>query len=64
MLVNPNSIERGEGQIDPATQNLENKGPCLHNNHTALIKQISLFDAALVTQRLKVSIQKVLTFDQ
>ena len=29
-----------------ATQNLV-KNPCLYNNNTALIKQISLFDTAL-----------------
>ena len=39
----------GRGQSDPATQNLEEKKcPGLHNDNTALIKQISLFDTALV----------------
>jgi len=37
------------GSIDPATQSLEKKKcPCLHINNTALVKQISLFDTALV----------------
>ena len=41
-------VSGGGGQSDPATQNLEEKKcPCMHNNNTAVIKQISLFDTAL-----------------
>ena len=39
----------GGGQIGHATQSFEEKKcPCSHNNDTASIKQISLFDTALV----------------
>ena len=39
----------GGGYLHQATQNLEKKKcPCLQNDNTALIKQISLLDTALV----------------
>ena len=47
---NPNSIGGGggRGSIGPCDEKLrEKKWPGLHNNNTALIKQISLFDTAL-----------------
>ena len=47
MSGNPNSI-RGGGQITQRDAKFRKKGPCSHNNNTALIKQISLFYIALV----------------
>ena len=40
--VNPNSI--GGGQNTPCDATFSEKCPCSHDNKTALIKQISLFD--------------------
>ena len=45
---NPNNFG-GLGSIWPCNAKVrEKKCPCLHNNNTALIKQISLIDTALV----------------
>ena len=41
-------LEGGGGQIEAHDAKICEKFPCSHNNHTALIKQISLFDTALV----------------
>ena len=38
----------GGGYLGHATQKLSLKCPCSHNNYTALVKQIYLFDTALV----------------
>ena len=47
--INPNSSGGGGGFLHHAKQNLKKKKcPCSHNNKTALITQISLFDTALV----------------
>ena len=56
LLLNPNSIGGGGGQIDHATQNLESVRVCTIIN-TASITQISLFDTALVKTN-KMSIKK------
>ena len=45
--INPNSISGG-GANTPCDAKFCEKCPCSHNNNTALIKQISLFDTALV----------------
>ena len=47
ILFNPNSMFGGGGGDSPCQ--------CLHNNNTALIKQISLFDTALVLTNTQVS---------
>ena len=44
--VNPNSIWEWGGQITPCNAKFRKKCPCSHNNSTALITQISLFDTA------------------
>ena len=44
-IINPNS---NGGQDAPCDAKFYEKCPCLHHNNTALIKQISLFDTALV----------------
>ena len=48
--LNPNSIGvgGGGGPLGPLHPNFRVKGLCSHNNNTVLIKQISLFDTALV----------------
>ena len=47
--INPNSIEGVGGLFTPCDAKFRiKKYPCSHNNITALIKQISLFDTALV----------------
>ena len=43
----PNSI-RGRGQVEPYDTKFSEKCPCSHNDNTAVIKQISLFDTAIV----------------
>ena len=43
-----NLIVLGEGLFGPCDVKFSEKCPCSHNNYTALIKQISLFDTALV----------------
>ena len=44
--------------IVPCDAKFYKKCPCSHNNNTALVKQIFLFDTALVIKKtLKVSIQ-------
>ena len=49
IIINTNIITGvGGGKIGHATRNLLKKYPCSHNNNIALIKQISLFDTALV----------------
>ena len=58
--INPNSIEGVGGLFTPCDAKFRiKKYPCSHNNITALIKQISLFDTALVIVIVipKVSIQ-------
>ena len=54
-----------EGQNYPYDEKFSEKCPCLHYNNTALIKQIPLFDTALVITKTKVIIQSKenLTFD-
>ena len=39
------------GGVEPCDAKFSEKFPCLHNNNTALIKQISLFYTALVIKR-------------
>ena len=49
-------MEEGEGKIGYATQNLVKSTrvrTIIHHNNTALIKQISLFDLALVLTQKK-----------
>ena len=47
--INPNSIGgEGEGLFGPCDTRFSEECPCSHNNYTALLKQISLFDTALV----------------
>ena len=49
ITINPNSIRRGGGWHDrPNGAKFCEKCPCSHNNNTALIKHISLYDTALV----------------
>ena len=43
-----NLIVLGEGLFGPCDVKFSEECPCSHNNYTALIKQISLFDTALV----------------
>ena len=43
-IFNPKSIWKGGGQDMPCEAKFSEKFLCLHNNSTALIKQISLFD--------------------
>ena len=47
LAFNPNSIG-GRGQNCPYDERFSEKCPSLHNNKTTLIKQLSLFDTALV----------------
>ena len=46
MNINPKSM--GGGEERPWDAKFSEMCPCSHNNNTALIKQISLFDTALV----------------
>ena len=48
----------GGGGIGPCDAKFREKCPCSHNNTTALIKQIFLFDTAAVITNTKDSIQK------
>ena len=41
----------GRGQVEPCDAKFSEKCPCFHHNNTALIKQISLFDTALVIKK-------------
>ena len=57
-------IVLGGGQDRPCDAKFIEMGPCLHNNSTALLKQISLFTTI---KSAKLQIPKVsteLTFDQ
>ena len=49
IIINTNIITGvGGGQDRPCDAKFIEKYPCSHNNNIALIKQISLFDTALV----------------
>ena len=52
-LVNHNGIRGGGGLFGPCYAKFSEKCPCLQNNNTALLAQISLFDIALVMTDLK-----------
>ena len=43
--------EWGGGEDRPTDEKFSEKCPCSHNNNTALIKQISLCDTALVMDK-------------
>ena len=51
----------GGGQVDPCDVKFSEQCLCSHHNKTALIKQISLFDAVLVMKNtLSFDLKKIL----